>query len=54
MYEAAVNKQFGTNFNIPVVFYSQVMAVAFGMSVKEAALDKHMIAPVKLIEMAKG
>lgn len=53
MYQDRINKEMGTNFNIPVVFYSQIMAVSFGMTVKEAALDKHMIAPVKLIEMAK-
>jgi heterodisulfide reductase subunit B len=53
MYQDRINKEFGTNFNIPIVFYSQIMAISFGMSVKEAALDKHMIAPVKLIGMAK-
>ena len=31
MYQDAINKKFGTDFNIPVVFYSQLMAVAFGM-----------------------
>jgi heterodisulfide reductase subunit B len=54
MYEAAVNKQFGTNFNIPVVFYSQLMAVAFGMDAKaDAALDRQMIPSAKLEEMAE-
>lgn len=54
MYQSRINKEFGTGFNIPVVFYSQIMAVSFGMSAKEAALDKHMIAPVKLIDMVKA
>jgi len=40
MYQDAINKKFGTNFDIPVVFYSQLMAVAFGM---DAALDHNMI-----------
>jgi heterodisulfide reductase subunit B len=53
MYQDRINKEFGTNFNMPVVFYSQIMAVAFGMDVKEAALDRHMIAPTKLIEKVK-
>ena len=39
MYQDANNKKFGTNFHIPVVFYSQLMAVAFGMDPeKDAAL----------------
>jgi heterodisulfide reductase subunit B len=53
MYQDRINKEFGTNFNMPVVFYSQIMAVAFGMDVKEAALDKHMITPQKLIDKVK-
>ncbi|MBM3567237.1 MAG: heterodisulfide reductase [Alphaproteobacteria bacterium] len=54
MYQDAINKKFGTSFNLPVVFYSQLMAVAFGMDAKaDAALDANMIAPVKLVELAK-
>lgn len=54
MYQDAINKKFRTNFNIPVVFYSQLMAVAFGMDAnQDAALDQNMIKPLKLVELAK-
>ncbi len=54
MYQDAINKKFGTDYHIPVVFYSQLMAVAFGMDgKKDAALDQNMIEPVKLVELAK-
>ncbi|MGQ0662724.1 MAG: CoB--CoM heterodisulfide reductase iron-sulfur subunit B family protein [Pseudomonadota bacterium] len=54
MYQPAINKKFGTDYHIPVVFYSQLMAVAFGMDgKKDAALDHNMIKPTKLIEMAE-
>jgi heterodisulfide reductase subunit B2 len=54
IYEKAVNKQFGTDFNIPIVFYSQLMALAFGMDAKaDAALDRQMIPSAKLEAMAK-
>jgi heterodisulfide reductase subunit B len=54
MYQDAINKKFGTDFNIPVVFYSQLMAVAFGMDGKEdAALDQNTIRSTKLEELAK-
>ena len=54
MYQDAINKKFGTNFDIPVVFYSQLMAVASGMGgKKDAALDRNMIESVKLFELAK-
>ena len=55
MYQDAINKEFGTNFNIPVVFYSQLMAVAFGMDAKkDAGLQRNTIRSDKLEKMAKG
>lgn len=54
MYQDAINKKFGTNFHIPVVFYSQLMAVAFGMDAhKDAALNQNTIRATKLEGMAK-
>ena len=54
MYQDAVNKKFGTKHNIPVVFYSQLMAVAFGMDAKEdAALNQNVIRAKKLEKMAR-
>ncbi len=54
MYQDAVNKKFGTKHNIPVVFYSQLMAVAFGMDAKDdAALDQNVIRAKKLEKMAR-
>ena len=54
MYQDAVNKKFGTKHNIPVVFYSQLMAVAFGMDAKDdAALDQNVIRAKKLEKLAR-
>jgi heterodisulfide reductase subunit B len=54
MDQDAINKEFGKNFNIPAVFYGQLMAVAFGMDgSKDAALDRNTIEPLKLVELAK-
>lgn len=54
MYQDAINKKYGTDFNIPVVFYSQIMAVAFGMDAKkDAALDQNIIKATKLEEKPK-
>jgi len=55
MYQDAINKEYGTNFHIPVVFYSQLMAVAFGMDAKkDAGLQRNTIRADKLEQMAKG
>lgn len=54
MYQAAINEKFGTDFNIPVLFYSQIMAVAFGMDgKKDAALHRNTIRAEKLEKMVK-
>ena len=54
-YQDRINKKFGADYNIPVVFYGQLMAVAFGMDAnKDAALNQNIIAPVKLIELAQA
>ncbi len=55
MYQDAINKKFGTDFNIPVVFYSQLMALAFGMDAnKDAALNQNIIKADKLVAKAKS
>jgi heterodisulfide reductase subunit B len=43
VYQKRINKALGTNFKVPVVFVTQLMAWAFGLSRKAAALDRLMI-----------
>jgi heterodisulfide reductase subunit B len=55
MYQDQINEKFGTDYNIPVVFYSQWMAVAFGLDAdKDAALNRNTIAANKLEALAKS
>lgn len=37
---------------MPVVYYSQLMSVAYGGSAKQAGLDGHVIQPKKLQDIA--
>ncbi len=54
MYQAEINKKYGTDYNIPVVFYSQLMAVAFGMDPdKDAALNVNTIDASVVAEKAR-
>ncbi|HRY06090.1 MAG TPA: CoB--CoM heterodisulfide reductase iron-sulfur subunit B family protein [Hyphomicrobiaceae bacterium] len=54
MYQDQINSKFGTDYKIPVVFYSQLMAVAFGMDgEKDAALQRNTNSSEKLDGMVK-
>lgn len=52
IYQGQINKRYGTQFKMPVVYYSQLMTVAYGGSAKEAGLDGNIIRATKLEEIA--
>lgn len=52
VYQGMINKKFNTKFNIPVTYYSQLMAVAYGGSAKEAGLDGNVVRATKLEQIA--
>ncbi|MBF0135634.1 MAG: CoB--CoM heterodisulfide reductase iron-sulfur subunit B family protein [Magnetococcus sp. DMHC-1] len=43
VYQGKVNKMFGTHFNIPVLYYSQLFVLAWGGSWQDAALHQQVI-----------
>ena len=47
-YQPRVNKTFGTDFNIPVMYFTQLAGLALGADPKQLALDKQVVscAPV--------
>lgn len=52
VYQPQINKKHGTNFNMPVVYYSQLMSVAYGKNAKQAGLDGQIIQAKKLEDIA--
>ena len=52
IYQSEINRKQGTKLDMPVAYYSQLMAVAYGATPKAAGLDGHIIAPKKLQEIA--
>lgn len=46
-YQAKANKQFQSNYQLPVLFVSQLMALAMGLSKKEAGLEYCIVDPFK-------
>lgn len=53
VYQSEINKKKGTKLAMPVVYYSQLLTVAYGGNLKEAGLDGHVIQPEKLKQIAE-
>lgn len=47
-YQDKINKVYNTNYNIPVLFFTQVLGLAFGFNDKELGIDKNLTDTVKL------
>lgn len=41
-YQSETNRFFGTNFHMPIVFFTQLMAIAFGMDPKQAGFGMEL------------
>jgi heterodisulfide reductase subunit B len=52
IYQSEINKKKGTSLNMPVVYYSQLLSVAYGGGAKQAGLDGNLIQPTKLRDIA--
>lgn len=52
VYQDQINATYSTKFAMPVVYYSNLMAVAYGRNAKDAALDGQIIKAKKLDELA--
>ena len=53
VYQSEINKKKGTKLAKPVVYYSQLMTVAYGGSLKDAGLGGHVIQSAKLQQIAE-
>jgi heterodisulfide reductase subunit B len=42
-YQANVNRHFGTDYRIPVLYFTQLMALAFGIDAREAGLGSEIV-----------
>ncbi|MCW8962769.1 MAG: CoB--CoM heterodisulfide reductase iron-sulfur subunit B family protein [Gammaproteobacteria bacterium] len=52
IYQDQINAKYGTKFDMPVVYYSQLISVAYGRNANDAALNGQIIKARKLEEIA--
>jgi heterodisulfide reductase subunit B len=48
-YQDKINSKFGTDFAMPILFFTQLMGVAFGISHKELGITKAILNPQKAL-----
>jgi heterodisulfide reductase subunit B len=53
-YQKKINKTFGRDFKIPVVYFSHLIGIALGVRPEAMGLDKLLVEPTKLNAYAKG
>jgi heterodisulfide reductase subunit B len=49
-YQGDVNKMFGTDFNIPALYFTQLLGLAFGFSREHLGINEEMIPSTQLFE----
>jgi len=50
LYQGAVNKRYGTDFNIPVIYFTQMLGYAFGASPEELKLGTELISGLPVLQ----
>jgi len=53
-YQSAVNKYFGTSYKIPIIFFTQLLGVAFGLEMKKLGFGKEIIAAEPVVQSKLG
>lgn len=48
-YQARVNKHFGTNYHLPIMYFTQMLGVAFGIEPKRLGFGKELVAAEPVI-----
>jgi len=47
--QGQINKAFGTSIEMPILYFSQVLGLALGMSADDLGIDSHMVSAQKLL-----
>lgn len=52
--QGQVNKAFGTNFAMPVLYFPQLIGMAMGLAQRDLGLETHFVDPRKVLRMVGG
>ena len=51
-YQKDLNREYGTTYEIPVLYFTQLMGLAMGISAKKLGLGTELVKPTKVLECA--
>jgi heterodisulfide reductase subunit B len=49
-----IEEDFKETFQMPIIYFTQLMGLAFGLKSGELGLDKHFIDPVPVLKRVEG
>ncbi len=49
-YQARVNKHFNTNFRLPIMYFTQILGLAFGIEPKKLGFGKELVAAMPVVK----
>jgi len=52
--QAAIEKKYKKKFNIPILYFTQLVGLSLGIEPKRLGLDKHIVNPLPLLENRKA
>ncbi len=50
MRQGQIGKQHKKKYNLPIIYFTQLMGLAFGLAPKVLGLDHHLVDPVRLLK----
>ncbi len=53
MRQEQINERFGEDYRIPILYFTQLMGLAFGIEPRKLGVDKHLVSAFPLLQ-AKG
>lgn len=51
-YQAKINSAYGTNFNVPIVYFTHLLGIALGIAPEKMGLDRLVVSPQKVLSKA--
>lgn len=54
VYQTEVNREFGTQLSMPVMYFTQLLGLAFGIPAKKLGIGSEVVATGDVVKCARG